>query len=67
MKIGDLVRHKYDGGVGIITGHIMKYSNVAMGLTKWFVVIWVVTIDNTPAQATFMPAFLELLDSTVKN
>ena len=66
MNIGDLVKHKHLGGIGIIVGTTMKHSNITMGYAKWVVVKWVK--DHTDrTRELYMPAFLELLAQTDKN
>ena len=66
MKIGDLVTHKYDGGVGIITDHTIQHSNITMGLTEWVVIKWVEHGTNHK-RTKYMPAYLELIKPTDKN
>ena len=41
MNIGDLVRHKYDGGVGIIIERHGAWSNIAMGHVVQPLVRWI--------------------------
>ena len=41
MNIGDLVKHKYNGGVGIITGSRFGHSNITMGTTEWVTIKWI--------------------------
>ena len=66
MKIGDLVRHKYNGGVGIIVDSRLKHSNITMGIAQWFNVQWIERGENQN-RTTYLPAYLELIDSTDKN
>lgn len=66
MNIGDLVRHKYDGGVGIIVGTRRKHSNVTMGVADWLVIHWLEQ-ENNMNRTVYMPAFLELIGPTDKN
>ena len=66
MNIGDLVRHKYNGGVGIITGSRFGHSNITMGYAEWVVVKW--AKDHTGrTRDLYIPAFLELLEPKDKN
>ena len=41
LQLGDLVRHKHLGGLGIITGTKQHHSNITMGQSEWFVVKWI--------------------------
>ena len=66
MKIGDLVRHKYDGGVGIITGSRYGHSNITMGTTEWVTIKWIEQGSNQN-RTRYMPAYLELIKPTDKN
>ena len=66
MKIGDLVRHKYDGGVGIITGSRYGHSNITMGTTEWVTIKWIEQGTNHK-RTRYMPAYLELIKPTDKN
>ena len=66
MNIGDIVKHKHLGGVGIIVGTTMKHSNITMGFAEWVVVKW--AKDHTGrTRDLYIPAFLELLEPTDKN
>ena len=65
MNIGDLVRHKYDGGVGIITGSRFGHSNITMGTTEWVTIKWIERGENQN-RTRYMPVYLELIDSTDK-
>ena len=65
MNIGDLVRHKYDGGVGIITGSRFGHSNITMGTTEWVTIKWIEQGANQN-RTRYMPAYLEVIDPTVK-
>ena len=42
MKVGDLVRHKHLGGLGIIVDKKTVMSNITMGLATKFTVKWIV-------------------------
>ena len=66
MNIGDLVKHKYNGGVGIITGSRYGHSNIAMGTTEWVTIKWIEQGTNQN-RTRYMPAYLEVIDSTDKN
>ena len=66
MKIGDLVRHKYNGGVGIITGSRYMHSNITMGTAEWVTIKWIERGENQK-RTRFMPAYLELIKPTDKN
>jgi len=66
MNIGDLVKHVHLGGCGLIIDTHMKHSNIALGVTEWFVIKWF----QTPTQRSrdiYMPAFLEPIEQTDKN
>ena len=41
MNIGDLVKHKYDGGVGIIIDQCERWSNITMGTADKQLVRWI--------------------------
>ena len=62
IKVGDLVRHKYEKDVGIIVRTIMKHANVTMGMTECFVVRW-----SDGSERVQFPLFLEPLNQTDKN
>ena len=66
MNIGDLVKHKYNGGVGIIVDSRLKHSNITMGTTEWVIIRWIERGTNQD-RTLYMPAYLELVDPTVKN
>ncbi len=65
MKIGDLVKHKYNGGVGIIIDSRFKHSNITMGTTEWVIIRWIERATNQN-RTLYMPAYLEVIDSTDK-
>ena len=65
MKIGDLVKHKYNGGVGIITGSRFGHSNITMGTTEWVTIKWIEQGTNQN-RTRYMPVYLEVIDPTVK-
>ena len=66
MKIGDLVRHKYNGGVGIITGSRFGHSNITMGTTEWVTIKWIEQGTNQN-RTRYMPVYLEAIESTDNN
>ncbi len=66
MNIGDLVRHKYNGGVGIIVDSRFKHSNITMGTTEWVIIRWIERGDNMN-RSLYMPSYLEVIDPTDKN
>ena len=66
MRIGDLVKHKYNGGVGIITGSRYGHSNITMGTTEWVTIKWIERGTNHE-RTRYMPAYLELIKPTDKN
>ena len=66
MKIGDLVTHKYNGGVGIITGSRSAHSNITMGTTEWVTVKWFDRGTNQN-RTRYMPVYLEVIEQTDKN
>ena len=68
MNIGDLVKHKHLGGLGLIVGIKTVVSNITMGSAtklsvKWLVAHWV----QPHTQLDYFPAFLELVDQADKN
>ena len=66
MNIGDLVKHKYNGGVGIITGSRFGHSNITMGTTEWVTIKWIEQGANQN-RTRYMPVYLEPIDPTDKN
>ena len=66
MKIGDLVKHKYNGGVGIITGSRFAHSNITMGTTEWVTIEWIERGTNQN-RTRYMPVYLEVIGPTDKN
>ena len=66
MRIGDLVTHKYNGGVGIITGSRYMHSNITMGTAEWVTIKWIEQVGNLN-RSRYMPAYLEVIDPTDKN
>ena len=66
MRIGDLVTHKYNGGLGIITGSRYGHSNITMGTTEWVAIKWIERGTNQN-RTRYMPAYLEVIDSADKN
>ena len=67
LQLGDLVRHKHLGGVGIILEKKSIYSNITMGLATKFIVKWLVRGTYHHGGNDYFPAFLERVDQTVKN
>ena len=66
LQLGDLVRHKHLGGVGIITEEKTVVSNIAMGLATKFTVEWI--SSTLPLlNADYYPALLERVVPTDKN
>ena len=66
MRIGDLVKHKYNGGVGIITGSRYMHSNITMGTAEWVTIKWIEQGGNLN-RSRYMPAYLEVIDPADKN
>ena len=66
MKVGDLVKHKYDGGIGIIVDTRFKHSNITMGTTEWLIINWIEQGSNQN-RTLYCPAYLEVIDPTDKN
>ena len=66
MRIGDLVKHKYNGGVGIITCSRYMHSNITMGTAEWVTIKWIEQGGNLN-RSRYMPAYLEVIDPTDKN
>ena len=67
MNIGDLVRHKYDGGVGIIIKRHGAWSNIAMGHIVQPLVRWIdPPQDNYVNESLYYEVYLELIDSSDK-
>ena len=64
LQLGDLVRHKHLGGIGIITGQKTIVSNITMGTTTKFIVEWLYRKHPKPAQCDYFPAFLEHVAQT---
>lgn len=67
MNIGDLVRHKHLGGIGIIVNKKTVVSNITMGSATKFTVQWVECRTGVLLSGDYFPAFLELVDQTDKN
>ena len=67
MKVGDLVKHKHLGGLGLIVGEKRVMSNIAMGLATKFIVKWLVNGTYHHGGNDYFPAFLELIKPTDKN
>lgn len=65
MKIGDLVTHKYNGGVGIITDSRFGHSNIKLGTTEWVIIKWIEQGENLN-RSRYIPAYLELVEPTDK-
>jgi len=67
MKVGDLVRHKYDGGVGIIIERHGAWSNITMGHIVQPLVRWIEPPrDNYVNESLYYQVYLELIDSSDK-
>ena len=66
MNIGDLVTHKFEGGVGIITDTRWKHSNITLGVAKYWLIHWIERGGNGN-RTLYMPAYLEVIDPTDKN
>jgi len=67
LQLGDLVRHKHLGGIGIITGEKTIVSNITMGSATKFIVEWLYREHPKPAKCDYFPAFLERVVPTDKN
>ena len=67
MKIGDLVRHKHLGGLGLIVGEKTFVSNITMGLAQKFIVKWLEDSSGALVGGDYFPAFLEPSVSADKN
>ena len=68
MKVGDLVKHKHLGGLGLIVNKKIVMSNITMGLAQKLTVKWLVSHWCQPhSHVDYFPAFLELVDQTDKN
>lgn len=67
MNVGDLVRHRHLGGLGLIVGKKTVMSNITMGLAPKLTVEWLVAHWCQPrSQIDYFPAFLELAEQTDK-
>ena len=67
MKVGDLVKHKHLGGLGIIVDKKTVVSNITMGSATKFTVKWLVHTSYPKECYDYFPAFLELSARTGKN
>lgn len=68
MNIGDLVKHKRLGGMGLIVGKKTVVSNITMGSATKFTIKWLVAHWVQPHNHNdYFPAFLELYEETDKN
>jgi len=68
MNVGDLVRHKHLGGMGLIVGKKTVMSNITMGLATKLTVEWLDAHWVQPrSHIDYFPAFLELYEQTDKN
>ena len=67
MKVGDLVKHKHLGGLGLIVGKKNVVSNITMGTATKFTVKWLVHTSYPRECYDYFPAFLELSDQADKN
>ena len=72
-QIGDLVRHKYDGGVGIIIDQCERWSNITMGTADKQLVRWIESPRCEGKDYTYVKenlyylCYLELIEPTDKN
>ena len=69
MQVGDLVRLKGDGGVGIILEQVNYTSNITMGVTIKQLVQWIEPPrfrSKHRDKSHYFVAYLELLEPTVK-
>ena len=71
LHIGDLVKHKHNGGIGIITGSRFGHSNIMMGTTEWVTIKWIerptVVMGKAHNRTRYLPAYLEPIKPTDKN
>ena len=67
LQLGDLVRHKHLGGIGIITGQKTVVSNITMGSATKFAVKWLQSSSGVLLSGDYFPAFLELYEQSDKN
>ena len=73
MNIGDLVRHKYDGGVGIIIDQCERWSNITMGTADKQLVRWIEPPQCENGDHTYVKenlyylCYLVVIESTDKN
>ena len=67
MKVGDLVKHKHLGGLGIVVGKKTVVSNITMGSATKFIVKWLEDSSGALVGGDYFPAFLELSESADKN
>jgi hypothetical protein len=61
MKVGDLVKHKHLGGVGIILEKRDVVSSITMSTAMKFKVQWLVSHREFLTEGFYFPAFLEVL------
>jgi|TARA_R100000081_G_scaffold84631_1_gene53192 hypothetical protein len=68
MKVGDLVRLKQQGGVGIILEKKDVWSNIAMGKAVKQLVRWIEppNIGNQDKENLYYQVYLELIETSVK-
>lgn len=67
LQLGDLVRHKHLGGLGLIVNKKVVMSNITMGLAPKVTVKWLVAHWCQPSShIDYFPAFLELAEQTDK-
>ena len=67
MKVGDLVKHKHLGGLGLIVNKKTVVSNITMGSATKFTVKWLAHTSYPKESYDYFPAFLELSESADKN
>ena len=67
LQLGDLVRHKHLGGIGIIIDEKTIVSNITMTSARKFIVEWLVSDLYQNRQYDYFPAFLERVAPTDKN
>ena len=70
MKVGDLVRLKQQGGIGIILEQKKVWSNIAMGNATKQLVRWIEPPSGRRSNLSdnlYFVAYLELIDPTDKN
>lgn len=68
MQVGDLVRLKQQGGIGIILEQKKVWSNIAMGKATKQLVRWIEppSFRSTLGDNCYFVAYLELIEPTDK-